>query len=280
MPPISFALTPGPIVRRPSDHHVSTMFYDARGELLLTWADGTGPLLIERVGTVHETIAVQGQPARFPVVQRFSDGRWLLADPRCRKDDLNCHILSPSLEPLHGFHAGDAIHQIIIDRDDNIWVGYFDENTTAGLLRFSTDGRITYDFGASSGLWVLDLYAMHLDRTGAIWAHPYPDLCLARISGETVTMILDDSPVKGARAILAGGNHVAFFGSYEDDNGVFLLDQSRGTGDAVALTAGGKELDTDSPAPIATQGETASLLVGDTVHELHLSDLIRAVEGN
>ncbi|OAO10499.1 hypothetical protein A8B76_10525 [Roseovarius indicus] len=279
MPPISFELRPGAVVKRPSDYQFSSMSYDAQGELLLSWTDGTGPLMVEHVGTEQVPIALIGQPARFLEVQRFSDGRWLLADMRCRKDELNCQILSPSLDPLHRFKAGDAIEQIIIDQDDNIWVGYFDENPTAGLLRFSADGQIMFDFGASSGLWVLDVYAMHLDRAGSVWAHPYPDFCLAKISGETVTMILDETPVKGARALLAGGNHVAFFGSYEDDNAVFLLDLSRGAGDAVALTLDGKELETDSPALIATQGETASLLVGDKVCALHLSDLIRAVDG-
>lgn len=79
-------------------------------------------------------------------------------------------------------------------------------------------------------------------------------------------------PVKGAKAILVGGNHIAFFGSYDND-GAYLFDFRSQKGLQVKLTAEGKSIERPM---IATHREMAALLWQDEIYSITLADLINA----
>ncbi|PJE32038.1 hypothetical protein CVM39_02795 [Pseudooceanicola antarcticus] len=175
---------------------------------------------------------------------------------------------------LREFRLGDAIENVIVDRKDGIWTGYFDENPL-GLREFSDTGDLLYDFKNSSGHDIFDLYAMHLDLRGDIWIYPHTDFYLARISNRVAEIIIERCPVEGANAILVGGNHIAFFGSYDGD-GVFLFDFRSREGLLVELTVGGKPV--ERPL-IATRGETAALLCQNSIYSVTLTNLIHAIKG-
>lgn len=260
------------VVRLPTEVYRSLNF-DARGELLLSWSDKSGSIFVDCVGSHLEPLEFKRQDFRFPIVQRFADGRWLLADSRCREAENNARVLSPDLELLREFRLDDAIEQIIVDTMGGIWVGYFDENP-AGLREFSDTGDLLYDFNNSSGHDIFDLYAMHLDQEGDIWVYPYTDFYLARISSGTAEVIVERCPVEGAKAILVGGSHIAFFGSYDGD-GVYLFDLRSRTGLLVELTVGGKPVER---AAIATRGETAALLWQNSIYRVTLANLINATK--
>ena len=85
-------------------------------------------------------------------------------------------------------------------------------------------------------------------------------------------IVISERPVEGAGAILVGGNHIAFFGSYDDDE-VFLFDFQSQKGQLIKLRADGKRIE----RPVfATQRETAALLWRDAVYDVTLAKLISA----
>ncbi|MGR3376174.1 hypothetical protein [Salipiger abyssi] len=247
--------------------------FDARGELLLSWLDKSGSIFVDCVGSHFEPIEFKQQDFRFPTVQRFADGRWLITDSRCRDGEDNARVFSQDLELLREFRLDDAIEQIIVDTKGGIWVGYFDENPL-GLREFSDTGNLLYDFNNSSGHDIFDLYAMHLDLEGDIWVYPYTDFYLARISSGAVEVVLERCPVEGAKAILVGGSHIAFLGSYDGD-GVYVFDFRSRQGLLVELTVDGKSV--ERPV-IATRGETAALLWEDSIYCVTLANLINATK--
>lgn len=254
----------------PAEGHPSLNF-DARGKLLLSWANKSGSVLVDCVGSWQEPLEFKHQNFSYPIAQRFTDGRWLILDRRCEATERSARVFSQDLVLLGEFLIDDAIEQVIVDPKDGIWVGYFDENPL-GLRRFTDNGDLTYDFNTSSGHSIFDLYAMHLDLTGDVWVYPYADFYLARISNEEVEIVIDRCPVKGAKAIMVGGNHIAFFGGY-DRTGVFLFDLNSKQGQSVDLTANGRSI--EGPI-IATQGETAALLWQDSIYHVALAKLISA----
>jgi len=247
--------------------------FDARGELLLSWLDKSGSIFVDCVGSHLEPLEFKHQGFRFPTVQRFADGRWLIADCRCGEAENNARVFSQDLKLRREFRLDDAIEQIIVDTKGGIWVGYFDENPL-GLRQFSDTGDLLYDFNSSSDHDIFDLYAMHLDQEGDIWVYPYTDFYLARISSGAVEVVVEKCPVKGAKAILVGGNHIAFFGSY-DSGGVYLFDFRSRKGLLVELTVDGKPV--ERPV-IATRGETAALLWQDSIYRVTLANMISATK--
>lgn len=251
--------------------------FDACGELLLSWSDNDGSIFVGCDGCWQAPLKFDHQDFRFPTVQRFADGRWLVVDSRCRDTGDNARVFSQDLKLLRELRLDDAIEQVIVDSKDDIWVSYFDQNPL-GLRKFSDKGGLIYDFNNSSGHNIFDLYAMHLDIRGDIWVYPSPDFYLSRISNgaaEAVEVVIDKCPVKGAKAILVGGNHIAFFGNFDGDS-VFLLDFRSMKGQRLELTVDGKLI--ERPV-IATRGETAALLWQDGIYCVTLANLIKASEG-
>jgi len=245
--------------------------YDARGELLLSWSGGDRSTYVVCEGNWQEPLQFECQDFLFPLVQRFADGRWLVVDRRSNDSDDNARVFSKDLDLLIDFRLDDAIEQVIVDPNDEIWVGYYDENPL-GLRKFSDKGDLIYDFNVSSGHDIFELYAMDLDAEGNIWVYPYTDFYLARISNEDVEIVIESCPVKGAKAILVGGGHVAFFGNYNDDR-VLLFDIDAQEGTWFDLTVDGKPI--ERPL-IATRAGTAALLWRDGIYCVTLADLIKA----
>ncbi|SMX34441.1 hypothetical protein [Actibacterium lipolyticum] len=247
--------------------------FDAQGQLVLSWVDDRGRICIEGFGKHPAYAEIEADEIRFPEVQRFRDGRWLVTGSRCADHVKNSRLYSPNFEFLSSFHSGDAVAQTIIDLNDNIWIGYFDENPI-GLRRFSGAGNLTYDFNNSSGHDIFDLYAMHLRVNGDVWVYAYDDFYLAKISGDMVEIVLKTCPVEGARAILVDGNHVAFFGSYQG-NGVTVHDIQTGVSTLLNLTANGNVI---GRTTIATHGDKVAFLWQDDIYFTHLRKLVRAAQ--
>ncbi|MGR3323332.1 MAG: hypothetical protein ACU0DK_15525 [Pseudooceanicola sp.] len=181
----------------PSEVYQS-MSFDARGELLLSWADEAGSVFVHCFESWHEPVEFKHQDFRYPTAQRFADGRWLITDSRCRETEKNARLFSQDLKLIRELRLGDAIEQIIVDPKDSIWVGYFDENPL-GLREFSDNGDLVYDFNNSSGHNILCLYAMHLDSRQDLWVYPYTDFYLARVSDRDAQIVIDECPSKAPR---------------------------------------------------------------------------------
>jgi len=248
---------PVPVADPPAPDAFQKLAFDAKGALLWSWVAPDGSLVIEDFESRH-ALPPHHAKFRFPLVQRFSDGRWLVVEARSRRGNTvhekNAAIYAPDLKRQTAFTVGDAVEDVLIDKADQIWVSYFDENPE-GLKRFSPDGDVEYDYNQSSGDWILDLYAMTMDQKGDLWLYHYTDFPLVRLVADSAEVILAPSPVKGAHAIAVGGNNVAFFGSYDTDL-VTLCDMRSQTTKTLELTSPNNK--TGRP-PIATLGDKKAL---------------------
>jgi hypothetical protein len=113
---------------------------------------------------LREVSAVEfALPATFLRFDRLSDGRWVVADARCRTGAPNARIVGRDGVAAAPFALGDGIADVQADDAGTLWVGYFDEgvfgadiNETTpplgapGLNRFDLEGRLlwSHDPGA------------------------------------------------------------------------------------------------------------------------------------
>lgn len=165
-----------------------------------------------------------------PLVDRFSDGRWLVVGSRSRGEP-NARVLAPGGALLARFMLGDGIEHITIDSADRIWVGWFDEGTsgngwsvpgmerppsTNGVACFAPNGGLVEvpSWPKDAG-FIVDCYALTSAGSG-VWASPYTDFPLVRfVPGEPTRWWR--SELAGPKAIAVDGNHALVAGGYHED---------------------------------------------------------------
>jgi hypothetical protein len=125
----------------------------------------------------------------FPLVDRFSNGRWLIATSR-KWEGTSDRILAEDGRELAVLQLGDGIMHLKIDGSDRIWVGWFDEGvfgnegwrapdlewppSAYGLAAFSDEGRVLrVSEGAAPEDRIADCYALNVVGDAA-WACTYP----------------------------------------------------------------------------------------------------------
>lgn len=123
--------------------------------------------------------------AVFPRIDRLRDGRWIVADSRCRSGALNAQVFAPDGTLEASFSIGDGISHLQADSQGGIWVGYFDEGVfgaeagasgpplgQSGLNRFDAQGALLWAYDApSAGLGdrpVYDCEALNV-AGDAVW---------------------------------------------------------------------------------------------------------------
>jgi hypothetical protein len=135
---------------------------------------------------------------RYPIHDRFPDGRWLLVAARTAGEP-NGHILTPDGQLIRSIMLGDGIEHAKIDDAGRIWVGWFDEGvfgnvnwkwagrewppSSDGLACFDDMGALLWsenDEAIKAGLQSLqiaDCYALNVSGE-EVWASPYTDFPL------------------------------------------------------------------------------------------------------
>lgn len=115
----------------------------------------------------------------FPRFDRLPDGRWVVANARCRPRELNACIIGAEGSATAPFTLGDGIADVQADEAGALWVGYFDEGVwgadpeetepplgASGLNRFSPEGRLlwSHEPGAegAAGRPILDCEALNV----------------------------------------------------------------------------------------------------------------------
>lgn len=79
-----------------------------------------------------ETDVVAVPSGSYPIVDRTSDGRWLVASSRAQEGELNGRIYSAQGAEEQAFELGDGIENLLGAPDGTLWVGYFDEGIFGG----------------------------------------------------------------------------------------------------------------------------------------------------
>jgi hypothetical protein len=158
-----------------------------------------------------------------PMVNRLSDGRWLVASTQATANESNAHLYGADGAPDASFAIGDGIQHIQCGADGTIWVGYFDEGvfshpiSSSGIARFGPDGRVLWKFNDQdrAGLFISDCYALTLDES-TVWCCPYTDFPIVQVELGAVKHWR--SEVAGAVALAVEGDLVLLAGGYRDQS--------------------------------------------------------------
>jgi hypothetical protein len=169
-----------------------------------------------------------------PEVDRFPDGRWLVASRRARANDANGLILDADGKTCGSFPIGDGIEHVRCASDGTIWVGYFDEGIFGdsvgggGIVRFDAEGLPLwkYNEGRSGDSFIDDCYALTL-KGDELWSCFYSDFPIVRVKDGKVSSW--PNSVTGAKALAADGSFVLLAGGYgADANRMALLELDQG----------------------------------------------------
>jgi hypothetical protein len=196
---------------------------------------------IETWKTSSKTAEVHIAEEEFNItsVQPLGDDL-LLVCPRCNRtnpDDVekNGRIYTSSGFLKRELVLGDGIEQVYVASDQTIWTSYFDEGVfgnygwdeplgASGLVQWSPDGDILYEFTPSQGLdYIADCYAMNVDFEGDVWCCYYTDFPLVRIHDHQIRDSWD-SPVEGSHAFAVDPPFVLFLGSYNKRDEFYLVE--------------------------------------------------------
>ncbi|KQV75152.1 hypothetical protein ASC61_09130 [Aeromicrobium sp. Root344] len=180
----------------------------------------------------RDAVVLQEWPPSDWTLQPLPDGRFVVVGSRAEwrdglaEDNAYVYASDGSLE-LAGC-LGDGIEHVQTSADGGIWVGYFDEGIfgndgwgspgpepigSAGIVRFSSDLQVRWEYPAQQQESIDDCYALNVTG-GDVWACPYSSFDVVRIRDGAVRRWVND--VTGATAIVVSGDSVALFGGYQD----------------------------------------------------------------
>lgn len=172
-----------------------------------------------------------------PIIDIFSDGSLLIVDRRCQYRsvddyDYNGMIYNPTTKTILKFLAGDGIEQVLIDRDDHIWISYFDEGICGnygwgnilvppftkpigkpGVNCFDSKGNIIWSFNDTEKI-IDDCYAMNITSKGTHIFY-YSDFDFCTISKNFQTQFFT-SELAGCSTFAMSDNYLLFNGQYGD----------------------------------------------------------------
>jgi hypothetical protein len=190
--------------------------------------DGKAQVVVINESGACEPISIP--LVRGLIIDRFSDGRWLVTSSRAGAGEINARILKKDGQPIRSLALGDGIEYVRCAQDGTIWVGYFDEGifggsvASGGLVQFDDFGRPLWSYNKEGGgrkSFIADCYALTLDGN-AIWTCFYTDFPIVRLKDDRETL-WTNSKVSGSRALAVDGEFVLLAGGYEADAGRLAL---------------------------------------------------------
>lgn len=122
---------------------------------------------------------------------------------------------------------------------------------------------------------ISDIYALTIDDENRAWLCPYTEFYLASVEGETIDIVLERAHVAGASALAIGPDHFAFFGGYDRDCMVTIVERSSQRLRLIQLRD--ERDDPLRPGLIATRGARAVGLRDDALYRLDLEMLLEAL---
>ena len=171
-----------------------------------------------------ESASISVPLVRFPELDRFPDGRWLLASSRAKLGEHNGIIVEAEGRVSSTLPLGDAIAQLRCAPDGSIWIGYFDEGIfgddlgAGGIAHFNARGERLWSFNDGKQVGdslVFDCYALSLDGN-ELWSCFYNDFPIVRVADGRET-VWANTAVAGAKALAVDGSSVLLAGGYRAD---------------------------------------------------------------
>ena len=195
--------------------------------------------LIEVVADTVTSTPLSGINVTFPFVDRFPDGRILVAGGRTQRyldgsHDLNGLVFGPDGQLIRRILLGDGIENVACDSRGRIWASYFDEGIggnfgwgeehgrapvgRSGLVCFDEAGRILWTFDSTEyegePRWIMDCYAMNV-AGDCVSIFFYTDFDICQIDGG-FRRDYCETELEGCSALAMHGNQVLLTGQYGD----------------------------------------------------------------
>lgn len=288
--PLSFAQLQLPMTAKFGD-----VFISPAGEVHWTsFSSNRTSVIYAEDGSVIDLSLPGGGQFFFPLVQKFSDGRWLVVEARTDTITPNAHLFGSNKEPIRSFYAGDGIQTVFADQRGKIWAGYFDEGIfgafnprpplnhssyrygPSGLIRFDDHGNIEFSYNQKHPEKpIADIQALTLDDNDRAWFCPYTEFFLASVFENRVDFVLPKAPTALADAISVGPDFFAFFGGYKRSSMIAMVHRQSLRVRLIQLQSA--EGGTLSPMRVATRGAAAIGASKDRLFRLDQQILLDAL---
>ncbi|WP_246667317.1 hypothetical protein [Bradyrhizobium macuxiense] len=191
--------------------------------------------LVRMTSEKSQVVELPGLDLTAPFVDVFTDGRILIAGPRCEwrgenDFDLNGAIIQPSTGKVARMLLGDGISAVQVDDLGRIWVGYLDEGVfgnfgwgfrvgpkpigAAGLVCFSDIGEKVWEFPTESSYSIADCYALNVSGADAT-AFFYTEFPICRIRGR-FELTFHKTSLAGCHTLAVSETEALFSGQYRD----------------------------------------------------------------
>ncbi|EMR07156.1 hypothetical protein C772_00801 [Bhargavaea cecembensis DSE10] len=189
----------------------------------------------------------------------------------------NARVYTADGQLVRQFCLGDGIDHLSVTPDNHIWCGYFDEGIfgnygwedplgKSGLVKWSPDGRIVWEYQGTGNRFIADCYAMTTVGNEAAF-HYYTDFDVGFVQDGQTVYYSTDIDGASAMAATADGSRILF---YEDNQFIFTERKGRRyvrRGCLRFKKPNGKKL---SPLLVATRGPQLLMLDGP---DLYLYDM-------
>lgn len=143
-------------------------------------------------------------------VQPFNNKDWLVVVSRTQGAD-NAYVLDKNGKFKRSFLVGDAIANVQLTQNNQIWISYRDEgyfnninllNSSGGVASLWNDkGELEYILD----LW-LDCYAMNNVSHNETWFYTHPDFPLVQV--------IDNKPKRRWKSSVSGADAIALWDKY------------------------------------------------------------------
>jgi len=182
-----------------------------------------------------ESAPIEIPMVRYPEIDRFVDGRWLVVSTRAAAGEKNALILDADGRLSRSFHIGDGVEHVRCAPDGSIWIGYFDEGIfgnsigCGGIVRFDDQGERLWSYNdgsRGSASFIDDCYALTLSGND-LWSCFYSDFPIVRLRDDKERRWGND--VGGAKALAVDGAYVLLAGGYGSDSRLTLVGLEQGS---------------------------------------------------
>lgn len=194
-----------------------------------------GKACISIIDENGESAPIRVPLVRHPRIDRFADGRWLVASSRAHSGQPNGFVLDEDGQPIRAVILGDGIEHVRCASDGTIWVGYFDEGIggnsvgSGGIVHFDASGHTLWSYNElepAGGTYIVDCYALSLCGD-ELWSCFYNDFTILRVKDRTRTRWTNG--ITGAQALAVDGGFLLLAGGYGADvSRLALLELAQG----------------------------------------------------
>lgn len=152
----------------------------------------------------------------YAIIDATSDGKFALINCRCEIDDKNSIIFDSLNEEALPFCFDDAIEEVFIDKQNRIWVSYFDEACIYGLVCFSDRGKAIWRHNIFDGVQpnIDCCYSLNVSEYG-IWFYFYGDFLLGRVN-QDFSVEYFECPIKQYSKVVTNGEMFVFISMYAE----------------------------------------------------------------